>query len=79
MNETERLIGLLHQFTDKTEYGFEYLLDKIEAENDSGWSSETLSMIWLEKDARRLRQIADRIEGNKRRMTAAVRHLEAAE
>lgn len=80
MSETHRLCDTMHDFTNRVEGGFSYLIDHIAAEHDSGWSSEAMAMIDLANDAKTLRRLADRIESEWRKLIAQPRHhLQAAE
>jgi hypothetical protein len=62
MRSIHRHTDAIHSIVDRAEEGLKLFLDKIEATHDSGWSTETLPMIHMENDARKLRELADKID-----------------
>ena len=67
-----RLTDAVHSIVDRTEDGLKLFLDKIDRTHDSNWSPETLPMIHLANDARKLRDLADRIDAEREKLIGSV-------
>jgi len=60
--EVRRYCDLIHASVNKAEADINWLLGKIAAAGDSGWSSESLQMIQFVADTKILWLLADKID-----------------
>lgn len=61
---------LLHDMTGRYEDGFRHYLDKLARQNESGFSPETLAMIWMANDASTLRRLAADLDREREKLIA---------
>lgn len=69
MPKIHALCSILHELTNRTEVDLNYYLDRIEGENESGFSMDSLVAIQIASDARALHRLADRINEAGRKLT----------
>lgn len=69
MRDIRDVVTVIHTLVDRSEADLNYYLDKAASTNSVNWSSETLPMIWLAGDAKRLRAMADRLDAQHTKMT----------
>lgn len=62
---TRELVEIIHTHVAAAEKEIRWALSEMRLDDDRGWSSETLQMIWLSGDAERLRDLALEMEGRR--------------
>ena len=66
---THRACEYIHEHTNRFEWAIRQHLEKIRIYDETGFSSETLSVIQMANDAKVLRELADKLDERIKRLT----------
>jgi hypothetical protein len=66
---THRACEFIHEHTNRYEFAVKMHLEKIRIYDETGFSSETLSVIQMANDAKVLRYLADKLDEQIKRLT----------
>jgi len=62
MSDIHTLVTVVHTQVDRAEVDINWYVDKLTARNSTNWSRQSLPMIWLAGDAKRMHALAVRLE-----------------
>ena len=78
MPKIHALCSILHELTNRAEADLNYYLDRIERQNESGFSPQTLLAIQMVSDETTLRALADRIKAAREQIVSKPNEQRAA-